>query len=90
VSPREADARAKGDEVELSREQLQVALTKAREEARLAEQESARARAAEARAAASTRAAAVARKEAEALVQKERARVRQLEEQSKKITNELR
>jgi hypothetical protein len=86
----EADARAKGDEVELSHEQLQVALTKAREEARLAEQESARARAAEARAEASTRAETAARKEAEALVQKERARVRQLEEQSKKITSELR
>ena len=86
----EAEARAKGNEAELSREQLQVALAKTQEEARLAEQESARARAAEARAEASTRAETSARKEAEALVQKERARVRQLEEQSKKITNELR
>ncbi|HEX7841347.1 MAG TPA: protein kinase [Kofleriaceae bacterium] len=86
----EAEARAKGDEVELSREQLQVALTKAKDEKRLAEQESARAREAEARAEAATRAETAARKEAEALVQKERARVRQLEEQSKKITNELR
>lgn len=86
----EAEARAKGDEVELSRERLQVALTRATEEKRLAEQESARAREAEARAEAATRAETAARKEAEALVQKERARVRQLEEQSKKITNELR
>jgi len=86
----EAEARAKGDEVELSREQLQVALAKATKEKRLAEQESARAHEAEARAEAATRAETAARKEAEALVQKEQARVRQLVEQSKKITNELR
>jgi hypothetical protein len=86
----EAEARAKGNEAELSREQLQVALSRAREGKQLAEQESSRARTAEARAEAAAQAEKAAREEKEALYQQERARRQQLEAQSKKITNELR
>jgi hypothetical protein len=86
----EAEARAKGTEVELSREQLQVALVKAKQEKLLAEQESAKAHEAEARAQAAARAEKATRQDAETLYQKERVRVHQLEERSKKITSELR
>jgi eukaryotic-like serine/threonine-protein kinase len=86
----EAEARAKRNEAELSREQLQVALARAREDKQLAEQESARAHKAEARAEAAAQAERAAREEKEALYQLERARRQHLEEQSKKITNELR
>jgi hypothetical protein len=85
----EAQVRVKSDEVEMSREQLQVALTRAREGKYLAEQESAKARAAEARAQQAAEAEAKARKEAEALYQKERERARRLEEASQTITKEL-
>jgi tRNA A-37 threonylcarbamoyl transferase component Bud32 len=86
----EAEARVHRNEAELSREQLQVALARAREDKQLAEQESARAREAEARAEAAARAEKAAREEKEALYQQERARRQHLEEQSRKITNELR
>ena len=86
----EAEARAKGSEAKLSREQLQVALAKAREEKQVAEQQSAAARAAEARAQQAARDEKATRQEAEALYQRERERVKQLEEAGKKITNELR
>jgi len=89
----EAEARDKASEAEMTREQLQVALTKAREEKQLAEQhrqlaeqESARARAAEVRAQAAAQAEKAARQEKEALLQKERERVKQLEERRKEIT----
>lgn len=85
----EAEARSKGTEAELTREQLQVALARARREKLAAEQESAKAREAEARAEAAAHAEKRTRQEAEALYQKERARVKQLEEQGKKITTEL-
>ena len=85
----EADAREKGTQVELSRDQLQAALAKARQEKQLAEQESAKAHAAELRAQDAARAETAIRKEAEALYQKERARVKLLEEASKKITTTL-
>jgi len=86
----EAEARSKVTEIELTREQLQVALARARQEKLAAEQASIKAREAEARAQAAARAETVTRQEAEALYQKERARVKQLEEQSRKITNQLR
>jgi hypothetical protein len=85
----EADARAKGTEAELSRDQLQIALAKAKQDKLLAEQESVKAHEAEVRAQAAARAETATRKEAEALYQKERARAKLLEEQSKKITNQL-
>jgi hypothetical protein len=85
----EADARAKGSEAELSREQLQVALAKARQEKLLAEQESAKAREAELRAETAARTEKATRQEAEVLYQKERARARLLEEAGKKITTRL-
>jgi hypothetical protein len=99
----EAEARSKGTEVELSREQLQIALAKAQQEKttaeqekrnaeqekRNAEQESAKARTAEARAQTAARAEKEAREEAEALYRKEQERARQLEEASKKITTSL-
>jgi hypothetical protein len=85
----EAEARSKGTEAELTREQLQVALAKARQDKLAAEQASIKAREAEARAQAAARAETVTRQEAEALYQKERARVKQLEEQGRKITNQL-
>ena len=86
----EAEARAKGNEAELSREQLQVALARAQEDKQLAEQESARARKAEARAEAAAQAEKAARDEMQTLYQQERVRRQHLEEQSKKITIELR
>ena len=85
----EAEARTKGTEVELTREQLQVALAKSKQEKLVAEQESVKAREAEARAEAAARAEKATRQEAEALYQKERERVKLLEEASKKITNQL-
>jgi len=85
----EADARAKGSEAELTREQLQVALAKARQDKLVAEQESAKARAAEVRAEAAARTEQTTRKEAEALYQKERERARSLVEAGKKITTSL-
>jgi eukaryotic-like serine/threonine-protein kinase len=86
----EAEARAKRSEAELSREQLQDALAKARQEKQIAEQESRRAHDAEARAEAAASAEKATREEAEALYRKEKARVEQLEQESKKITNQLR
>ncbi len=86
----EAEARAKGTEAEMTREQLQVALAKAKQEKLVAEQESVKARQAEARAEEAARAEKATRQGAEALYQKERERVKQLEEASKKITNQLR
>jgi trehalose/maltose hydrolase-like predicted phosphorylase len=86
----EAEARAKRSEAELSREQLQDALARARQEKLIAEQESRRAHDAEARAAAAALAEKATREEAEALYRKEKARVEQLELESKKITNQLR
>ncbi|MEO7732675.1 MAG: protein kinase [Kofleriaceae bacterium] len=85
----EQDARAKGTEAELSRDQLQVALARARQENAIAGQEAVKANAASGRAEAAARAEAATRKEAEALYQKERARVKVLEEASKKITTQL-
>jgi hypothetical protein len=85
----EADARAKGSEAELTREQLQIALAKARQEKLVAEQESAKARTAELRAEAAARTEQATRKEAEALYQKERERARSLVEAGKKITTSL-
>ncbi len=89
----EAEARDRASEAEMTREQLQVALTKAREEKQLAdqhrqlaEQESARARSAEARAQAAAQAEKAARQDKEVLLQKERERVKQLEERRKEIT----
>jgi hypothetical protein len=86
----EADARAKHSEAELSREQLQDALAKARQEKLIAEQESRKAHDAEARAAQAARAEKATREEAEALYRKEKARAEQLEQESRKITNQLR
>jgi eukaryotic-like serine/threonine-protein kinase len=61
----EAEARAKGSEAQLSREQLQVALSKAKEEKAIAEQESLKAREAEERAQAAARAEKAIRQEVE-------------------------
>jgi eukaryotic-like serine/threonine-protein kinase len=85
----EAEARTKGTEAELSREQLQVALERTRREKATAEAESQKAREAEGRAQAAARAEKQTRQEAQALYEKERARVKQLEEASKKITTRL-
>ena len=85
----EAEARAKGSEAELSREQLQVALAKARREQQVAEQESIKARAAETRAEDGARAEKTLRQQVEELLQKERQRNLALEEAAKKITNRL-
>ena len=85
----EAEARAKGSEAKLSREQLQVALSKARQEKQVAEQQSAVARSAEDRAQQSAKDEKATRQASEALYQRERDRVKQLEEASKKITTQL-
>jgi hypothetical protein len=89
----EAEARDRASETEMTRAQLQVALTRARQDnqvaeqqRQLAEQESARAREAEARAQAAAQAEKAARQEQEVLYQQERERVKQLEERSKEIT----
>ncbi len=86
----EADARAKGNEASLSREQLQIALARARQDKLLAEQVSIRAREAEARAQAAARAERATRQEYEVLYQKERETARLNEERRKKITDTLR
>jgi hypothetical protein len=86
----EAEAVARGSEAEMSREQLQVALARAREDKRVAEQESANAHAAELRAEAAARAEKQARQEADALDQKELERIRRQVEASKNITTRLR
>jgi hypothetical protein len=78
----EQTAREKGDEAQLSRDQLVTALAKARDEKRLAED-------AEQRAEASARAEKATREAAEALYEKAQAHVKELEQQSKKITNRL-
>jgi hypothetical protein len=85
----EAQVRTGATEVEMSREQLQAALARARREKHVAEQESVKARKAEARAQQAAEAEARARKEAEVLYQKERSRALLLEEAGKKITKEL-
>jgi hypothetical protein len=85
----EAKAQAEALKANRSAAQVQAALATATQDKRLAEQESARARAAERRAEEAVLAATKAREEAEELYQKEREHSRQLEEQQKKITNEL-
>jgi hypothetical protein len=86
----EAEARAKGNEAELSREQLQVALARAREEKAIAEQAAARARTAETRAEAAARAERTTREQAQALAEEQRQRADRAEQARKQITNQLR
>jgi hypothetical protein len=75
----ETEARAKGDEAAMSKEQLVGALARAREEKAIAEQESQRARAAEARAEQAAAAEKQTREDAEKLYEQEKARVKALE-----------
>jgi hypothetical protein len=78
----EAEARDKGNEAELSREQLQVALVKARQDKKLAEEASARAEA-------FASAEKATKQQLEVRLQKELAHVRQLEEKGKEIVHTL-
>jgi len=80
----------KSQQVELTREQLKIALVKAREEKRMAEQESMRAREAEKHAEQAASAEKQSREQAEALLRREQTRVKELEDRVGKITKDLR
>jgi hypothetical protein len=92
----EAEARARGSEARLSRDQLQVALEKARRDQALAEQrkaqaetEETRARDAESRAEAAARAEKAARQQAQSLAEQERRRADAAENKRREIMTTL-
>jgi eukaryotic-like serine/threonine-protein kinase len=83
-------ARAKGSEAELSREQLKVALSRAREDKHVAETNTVKAREAESRAEVNAAALRDTQKKLEVRLAEEQAHVKQLEQKSKEITHTLR
>ena len=84
------DARAKGAQVDMKQAELEAALAKAEHERELARDESRKAHDAALAAQQATEREKKARDEAEALYRKARAHADELEQQSKKITTELR
>ena len=85
----EGEAQTNLKDAQMSRGQLQEALSKAERQKSIAEQESERAREAEKHAQEAAAQEKKTRQEAEALYQREKARTQQLEERGKQITNQL-